>query len=68
LPKDGKEKECFEVSRKIFEYIRSYREKFRERKSHRLFCVLTGDKYWFIDVQEYDDLKSMEELDKRIAK
>ena len=68
IPKDGKERECLEVSKKILEYIRKHREKFRKRRSHRVFRVFIGDKPWFIDVQEYDDLKSMEELDKRISK
>jgi len=68
IPKDGKERECLEVSKKILEYIRKHREEFRERRSHRVFRVFIGGKSWFIDVQEYDDLKSMEELDKRISK
>ncbi len=68
IPKDGKERECLEASRKILEYIKTHRDEFRERKSHRLFRVFIGDKPWFIDVQEYEDLRSMEELDKKIAR
>ena len=68
IPKDGKERECLDVSKKILRYIKEHREEFRERRSHRVFRVFIGDKPWFIDVQEYDDLKSMEELDKRISK
>lgn len=68
IPKDDKEKECLEISRKILEYIKAHRDKFKERKSHRLFRVFIGGKPWFIDVQEYDNLKSMEELDRKIIK
>ncbi len=68
IPKEGKEKECLEISRRILEYIKAHRNEFKERKSHRLFRVFIGDKPWYIDVQEYDDLKSMEEFDKRIPK
>ncbi len=68
VPKDGMERECLEVSRRILEYLRSRRDEFRERRSHRLFRVFVGGKPWFIDVQEYEDLKSMEELDKKIIK
>ncbi len=68
IPKDGKERECLEIAKKVLEYIKTHRDEFRERKSHRLFRVFIGDKPWYIDVQEYDDLKSMEELDKRIAR
>lgn len=68
IPKDGKERECLEAARKIFEYIKSRRDEFKERRSQRLFRVFVGGKPWFIDVQEYGDLKSMEELDKKIAR
>ena len=68
VPKDGKVRECFEVSRKILEYIRAHRNEFKERRSHRLFRVFVGSRPWFIDVQEYDDLRSMEELDKKVAR
>ncbi len=68
IPKEGREKECLEISRKILEYIRAHRDEFMERKSHRLFRVFVGGKPWFIDVQEYEDLRSMEELDKKIIK
>ena len=68
IPKDGKERECLEVSRRVLEYIKTHRDEFRERKSHRLFRVFIGDKPWFIDVQEYEDLRSMEELDRKIAR
>lgn len=68
LPKEGKERECLEASRKVLEYIKNHRDEFKERKSHKLFRVFVGDRPWFIDVQEYEDLKSMEELDKKIAK
>ncbi len=68
IPKDGKERECLDVSKKILRYIKEHREEFRERRSHRVFRVFIGGKPWCIDVQEYDDLKSMEELDKRISK
>ncbi len=66
IPKEGKEKECYEVSREILRYIKERREMFKEGRSHRLFRVLIGGRKWFIDVQEYDDLRSMEELGKRI--
>jgi len=62
------ERECLEVSREILEYIKNHRDEFKERKSHRLFRVFVGDKSWFIDVQEYENLRSMEELDKRVVK
>ena len=68
IPKDGKERECLEVSKKILEYIREHREEFQERRSHRVFSVFIGGKPWFIDVQEYDDLRSMEELDEMGSK
>ena len=68
IPKDGKERECLEISRKILEYIKTHRDEFKERKSHRLFRVFIGGRKWFIDIQEYEDLKSMEELDKKIIK
>jgi len=31
IPKDGIEKECFKVSRKILEYIKSHRDEFKGR-------------------------------------
>jgi len=68
IPREGKEKECLEVSKRILMYIKTHRDEFKERKSHRVFRVFIGDKPWFIDVQEYEDLKSMEELDKKIIK
>ena len=68
VPKDGNVGKCFEVSRKILEYIRAHRDEFKERRFHRLFHVFVGSRPWFIDVQEYDDLRSMEELDKKIIK
>ncbi|WFO74821.1 hypothetical protein J4526_07030 [Desulfurococcaceae archaeon MEX13E-LK6-19] len=66
IPKDGMEKQCLELSRKILEYVRSHRDEFKEMKSLRLFRVFIGGKPYFITVQEYEDLKSMEELDKKI--
>jgi len=68
IPKEGKEKECLEALRKVLEYIKNHREEFKERKSQRVFRVFIGDRLWFIEVQEYEDLKSMEELDKKIVK
>jgi len=68
LPKEGMEKECIEATRRVLEYIRNHRDEFKERRSQRLFRVFIGGRPWFIEVQEYEDLKSMEELDKKIAK
>ncbi len=68
IPKDGKESECIENIKRILKYIKEHRNEFKERKSHRIYRVFIGDKPWFIDIQEYEDLKSMEELDKKISK
>lgn len=47
IPREGMERGCLEVVRKILEYIKTHREEFRERKSHRMFRVFVGDKPWF---------------------
>jgi len=67
-PKEGLEKECLEASRRVLEYIRNHRAEFRERKSERLFRAFIGGRSWFIEIQRYEDSKSMEELDEKIAK
>ena len=68
VPKPGEERKCLETAEKILRYVKEHREEFRERRTHRMFHVFVGGKPWFIDVQEYDDLSSMEKLDKRISR
>ncbi len=61
------EKKCLEIVKRVLEYIRSHRDEFKERKSLRIFRVFVGDKPWFIELHEYDDLKSMKELDRKLS-
>ena len=67
IPKEGMEGKCLEISSKVLDYVRRNRKEFKELKSLRLLRIFIGSKPWWVTVQEYDDLKPMEELDKRIV-